>query len=269
LSRPRPDEFRRLIEVNLLGQAYGARAALPHLRRAGGALIHVSSVEAQRAMPYHSAYAASKHGVHGFVQTLRMELAHEDVPIRVVEILPPSINTPLFTTARTKIGVQPRPLPPVYPPELVTEAILRAAERPVTREIVLGGVGKQMLLGQRLSPRLMDALMGRIGFPLQETDQPKNADAPDNLYTPVAGQDRIEGDFSGEAKWEATAPWLERNKWLVVGTAAAAVGAVVLARPRRGGPRPGSSGSVPPRTEDNRPRPCLCQGSSDKVCCCS
>jgi NAD(P)-dependent dehydrogenase (short-subunit alcohol dehydrogenase family) len=47
-----PEEFKRIIEVNLLGQIYGAKAALPHLKREGrGALIHVSSVEARRALP--------------------------------------------------------------------------------------------------------------------------------------------------------------------------------------------------------------------------
>jgi NAD(P)-dependent dehydrogenase (short-subunit alcohol dehydrogenase family) len=50
-----PEEFRRVIDVNLLGQVYGAMAALPHLRREGrGALIHVSSVEARRALPLQS-----------------------------------------------------------------------------------------------------------------------------------------------------------------------------------------------------------------------
>src|SRR3712207_2602306 len=59
-----PEEFERVINVNLMGQVYGAMAALPHLKREGrGALIHISSVEAKRSLPFHSAYAASKHGI--------------------------------------------------------------------------------------------------------------------------------------------------------------------------------------------------------------
>src|SRR5918992_6165864 len=47
-----PEEFARVIDVNLMGQVYGAMAALPHLKREGrGALIHISSVEARRAFP--------------------------------------------------------------------------------------------------------------------------------------------------------------------------------------------------------------------------
>ncbi len=89
-----------------------------------------------------------------------------------------------------------------------------AAEHP-TREIVLGGAGKQMLMMDRVSPRLMDAFMARVGFPGQMTKEPKSADAPNNLYGPIRGYDRVEGDFSKMAKLEAAAPWLERNKWAV------------------------------------------------------
>jgi NAD(P)-dependent dehydrogenase (short-subunit alcohol dehydrogenase family) len=54
-----PEEFARVIDVNLMGQVYGAMAALPHLKREGrGALIHISSVEAKRSFPFHSAYGA-------------------------------------------------------------------------------------------------------------------------------------------------------------------------------------------------------------------
>lgn len=80
------EEFKRLIDVNLMGQVYGAMAALPHLKREGrGALIHVSSVEARRSFPYHSAYGAGKHGIDGFLEALRVELMHEGVPISVTK----------------------------------------------------------------------------------------------------------------------------------------------------------------------------------------
>jgi NAD(P)-dependent dehydrogenase (short-subunit alcohol dehydrogenase family) len=47
-----PQEFARVIDVNLMGQVYGAMAALPHIKREGrGALIHISSVEAKRSFP--------------------------------------------------------------------------------------------------------------------------------------------------------------------------------------------------------------------------
>ncbi len=65
-----------------------------------------------------------------------LRLAHEKLPISVTEILPASINTPFFDKARTKIGVKPMGLPPIYPPALVADTILHAAEHPA-REIVV------------------------------------------------------------------------------------------------------------------------------------
>jgi NAD(P)-dependent dehydrogenase (short-subunit alcohol dehydrogenase family) len=93
-----PKEFRRVIEVNLMGQAYGAMAALPHIKReGGGALIHVSSMGAKRSIPLQSAYCASKHGIDGFLESLRVELQHEKLPISVTQVMPATINTPSST----------------------------------------------------------------------------------------------------------------------------------------------------------------------------
>ncbi|MEW6494219.1 MAG: SDR family oxidoreductase [Cyanobacteriota bacterium] len=189
------EEFKRIIDVNLMGQVYGAMAALPHLKREGrGALIHISSLEARRSLPFHSAYAAAKHGIDGFLEALRLELLHEKLEISVTNVMPASINTPLFDKARTKLGVKPMGMPPIYQPHLVAEAILRAAEHP-TRDVVVGGAGKMMLLGQRLSPHLMDTYMLATGFKSQRTHESKSEDAPDNLFAPIPGFDRVEGDL--------------------------------------------------------------------------
>src|ERR671932_668314 len=78
----KPEEFERVVDVNLMGQVYGAMVALPHLKREGrGAMIHISSVEAARGFPLQSAYSASKHGMIGFIESLRLELEEEGVPI--------------------------------------------------------------------------------------------------------------------------------------------------------------------------------------------
>ena len=225
-----PDEFKRVIDVNLLGQAYGAMATLPHLRRTGGgALIHISSVEARRALPYHSAYAASKHGIEGFLDAMRMELQHEGAPISVTNIMPASINTPFFDKARTKLGVKPMGVPPIYQPDIVVDAILYAAEHPV-RDIVVGGAGKIISTTQRLSPRLMDAMLSRTAFEGQRTEQPKGADAPNSLFEPISGYDRVEGSFSDQALQHSTSNWLDKHpatRDFALG--AALVGGAVLA----------------------------------------
>ncbi|HEY9670497.1 MAG TPA: SDR family oxidoreductase [Waterburya sp.] len=231
-----PEEFKRVIDVNLMGQVHGAMAALPHLKREGqGSLIHVSSVEARRSFPYHSAYGASKHGIDGFLEAMRVELMHEGLSsINVTNVMPASINTPLFNKSRTKIGVKPQGLPPIYQPDIVVDAILYAACHP-TRNIIAGGAGRAMDLIQRLSPQLMDTLLlqAGAGFKLQQTNEPKSEDAPDNLFEPIAGFDRVEGDFSKQSRANSYSTWLETHpmaKWSAIAvTVLGAVGLAVLA----------------------------------------
>ncbi len=188
-----PEEFRRVIDVTLVGQAHGARAALPHLRRQGGAFISVSSVTARRSYPLQSAYCAAKHGLDGFLESLRLELLHDGTPVSVTAILPAGINTPFFEHSRTRLGVLPTAPPPVYDAGVVADAILWATEHPV-REITVGGAAKLQLLMQRLSPRLNDAFLLLAGFATQRTDEPKAPDAENNLWEPAAPA-RTEGHF--------------------------------------------------------------------------
>ena len=137
-----PDELVRVVQVNLMGSIYGIKAVLPHLRRqGGGTIVTVGSALGERAVPLQAPYVAAKHGLKGFTESLRMELEREGANVNVTLIEPSSINTPFFRHARSKLGVKPRPMPPVYQPEVVAEAILAAAEHP-RRDVVVGEAGK-------------------------------------------------------------------------------------------------------------------------------
>jgi hypothetical protein len=111
----------------------------------------------------------------------------------------------------------------------VANAILYSAEK-APREIVAGGGGKGMLLTQRLSPRLMDAMMLRGGFGSQLTDESKSATDPDGFFVPMKGQDQTEGDFSEQALPRSHLTWLDTRpalKWGIgVAGAAVALGAL-------------------------------------------
>jgi NAD(P)-dependent dehydrogenase (short-subunit alcohol dehydrogenase family) len=193
-----PEEYERVLKVNLLGQIYGAKAALPHLKHFGGALIHLSSVEAIRTAPYQSAYGASKHGLNGFLQVLRVELAHERIPVSVTQILPAAVNTPIYEKGRNKMPFKMRPVPPVYHPQVVVDAIAYAAENP-TRDLIAGGAGLGVVYAERFSPPLADFFSEVIGFTGQNAGQ---KDSPeqyrDNLFEPISGYDTVEGNFSAE-----------------------------------------------------------------------
>jgi NAD(P)-dependent dehydrogenase (short-subunit alcohol dehydrogenase family) len=190
-----PEEFKRVIDVVLMGQVYGAMAALPYLKQEGrGALIHISSLEGRRSLPLQSPYSSAKHGLEGFLESLRVELQHENIPISVTSILPAVINTPYYNKVKTKLGVKPTGIPPYYQPSLVADAILYAAEHP-TRDYIVGDVGRVLDLLQRLSPSLVDTLLVLVGFQGQRTKEVKSEDAPNNVFAPITGYDKVEGDF--------------------------------------------------------------------------
>src|SRR3954469_16403590 len=197
-ERTTPAEFQRVIDVNLMGQVHGAMAALPHLKEQGGALIHISSMGAKRGVPLQTAYCASKHGIDGFVETLRTEVQREGLPISVTNVMPATINTPLFDQARTKIGVKPVAPPPLYQPDVVVDAVLYAAEHPV-RDLVVGGSARALILGEKLAPRLIDALMVRFGFEAHDTGERKSPDAPDNFFTPLDDHNAARDGFDARA----------------------------------------------------------------------
>lgn len=192
-------ELHRVVEVNLMGEIYGMKAALPHLRRSGGSIINVSSALGERAIPLQAAYCAAKHGIVGFGESLRLELKAEHSPVRVVDVLPSSINTPLFSHARSKIGVKPKPVGPIYEPSVVAEAIIAAAKRPV-RQVYAGFAGRLLAIGQRISPRLTDWYLTGPADAVegQRTDRPD--DRVDNLFTPSTGPGSTTGDFGQRSK---------------------------------------------------------------------
>jgi NAD(P)-dependent dehydrogenase (short-subunit alcohol dehydrogenase family) len=221
-----PEEFKRVVDVTLMGQVYGAMAALPHLKREGrGALIHISSMEGVRSLPYQSSYSAAKHGIEGFLEAMRVELQHEKIPISVTSIKPAVIDTPFWDNARTKLGVKPSGIPPYYSPSLVADAIVYVAEHP-TRDFFVGDAARALDFLQRLSPELVDSLLLLIGFPLQRSNVPKSEDAPNNLYEPVPEHDTIEGSLSEALEIPSITDWLDKNpviKWgAIAGVAALA-----------------------------------------------
>ena len=225
-----PEEFERVINVNLIGQVHGAMAALPHIKREGrGALVHISSMGAKRSIPLQSAYCASKHGIDGFLEALRVEPRHEGWPIGVTSIKPATTNTPFFDKNRTKLGTKPVAPPPIYDPGVVVEAILHAAEKG-PRDVIVGGASRAMILGQTISPRLLDAIMQRrISFEVHYTNEPKPEDAPDNLFGSTEGPNTVEGSFGNRAHPRSLYTWLQTHPAMkrsvlagaVLGTAAA------------------------------------------------
>src|SRR5690606_19846984 len=154
------DAYRRVIETNLFGCINGAHAVIPHFKTRGeGVLINVASMVGKVGYPYLSAYSASKFGVVGFSESLRMELV--DMPgVKVCTIMPAVIDTPLYQHAANYTGRELKVMKPVYPAEKVAAAIVHCARHP-HRELVVGNAGRQMIMLRNASRPLAEKVINR------------------------------------------------------------------------------------------------------------
>jgi short-subunit dehydrogenase len=230
------EDHRRIFETNYWGLVYGSLAAVRVLKERGGALINMGSIASEMPTPLLSAYAASKHAVKGFTDSLRLELIEEKAPVSVTLIKPSGIDTPFAQHAPNYMDKAAQVPPPAYDPDLVADAVLHAAETP-TREITVGGAGKLMTLLAHVAPHLADRLYAATFPPLaKDASSPKRPTR--GLHEPGSGG-RARGGQSfvrGSSLYTAaqTHPKLAMGIGVAAGLAAAAVAAGALRRSGRG-----------------------------------
>jgi NAD(P)-dependent dehydrogenase (short-subunit alcohol dehydrogenase family) len=92
-----PDEWRKQLEINVIGALAVTQAALPRLRKSRGRIVFISSVNGRLSMPLVGAYAASKFALEAAADALRMELT--PWKIRVVVVEPAQTDTDMWRTA--------------------------------------------------------------------------------------------------------------------------------------------------------------------------
>ena len=217
------DDMRRVMDVTFWGVVNGTRAALPLLRKNGGALLNIGSEVSSTPVPLQGPYVAAKHAVLGFTEVLRLELEKDGAPVSVTLIQPGSIDTPFFRHSKSVTGREPAPPPPVYAPEMVAEAILRCAEHP-QRNVIVGGGARAMIGLRRAAPRLTDWLFERTLFSSQQGDRLARA-YEGSLYEP-SGPSSVHGGFGGRRLSLYTSaalnPWMSTLAVLAVGAGALA-----------------------------------------------
>lgn len=220
LSDISPDEFRRATEVTYLGTVHGTMSALKRMRRREcGVVVNVGSALAYRGIPLQAPYCGAKHAIKGFTESVRCELLHEGSRVHVTMVHLPALNTPQFHWCRTRLPRHPQPVPPIYAPELAAEAIVWASERR-RREVFVGGPSVATVWANKLAPWLVDRYLGRTGYDAQQTDRPVEADRPDNLFEPAAGDYGAHGEFSDRSKERSLQWWITRHRplWRRYGT---------------------------------------------------
>ncbi|MDQ3928575.1 MAG: SDR family oxidoreductase [Chloroflexota bacterium] len=179
------DEARRLFDINFWGELHGCKAVLPIMKaQGGGTIVNVTSVTARRPLPLMSVYSASKAALNGLSEGIRTELDGTGVELCIV--MPATIDTPLFEHARSKEGVAPRPVPPIYPPSEVARAIERVAEKP-QRQIFAGPAGMGFHVGNFLMPDVLDKALAKVGW-TQLTSEPEPPRGNDNLDRGLGGR---------------------------------------------------------------------------------
>jgi NAD(P)-dependent dehydrogenase (short-subunit alcohol dehydrogenase family) len=177
-------DFRKQMEVNLIGQLIVTQAFLPllgtdrALKGKPGRIVNIGSISGKNGSPFLGAYSSSKHALEGFSESLRRELmlygidvilvgpgpiatpiwekAEETdlAPYQNTDYLQPALKFQKYAVANGKKG---------YPPEKVGEVVLKAltTSRPRVRYAVVRGNPLLQLLQELLPKRLIDELMAK------------------------------------------------------------------------------------------------------------
>jgi NAD(P)-dependent dehydrogenase (short-subunit alcohol dehydrogenase family) len=225
VTQIRPEEYRRVMEVNYLGYVHGTLAALKHMRpQNSGVIMQIGSALAYRSIPLQSAYCASKAAIRAFTDSLRSELLHEGSAIEITHLHLPAVNTPQFEVVRSRLPEHPHPVPPLYQPEVIARAAVWAALHP-QRELWIGTSTIKAILGQRVIPGLLDRYLANKAWSTQHTtDVPPHhpvEHAADNLNEPLPGDRGAHGPFDHEAESFSLQLWARMHaRELALGAAA-------------------------------------------------
>jgi NAD(P)-dependent dehydrogenase (short-subunit alcohol dehydrogenase family) len=178
------EEVRKQLEVNFIGQVAVTQAFLPLLRRSRGRVVNIGSVGGEVALPFLSPYAASKHAIEGFSDSLRREV--EPLGVHVSVVRPGAIRSSIWERGNAAADEVLANVPPealeVYgdavrgaraaanqraqeamPAQEVADVVEHAltADKPKTRYVV-GRTGKAMVALERWLPdRVFDRLVAR------------------------------------------------------------------------------------------------------------
>ena len=180
-----PEEWRKQLEINVIGALAVTQAALPRLRKSRGRIVLISSVNGRLSMPLVGAYAASKFALEAAADALRMELKPWKIGVVVVE--PAQTDTDMWRTADTMVEDLEASLSPEHrglyakhiagfkkmipvsqklavPTEKVSAVVEEAltAKRPRARYIVGLGPKAQVALMSVMPTKMRDIVLRKV-----------------------------------------------------------------------------------------------------------
>jgi short-subunit dehydrogenase len=196
------EDFRRVLDVNVMGYVHGARAALPRMKEQGnGTIVNVSSIVGIVPQPYTHAYSMSKAAIKALSASLRQELLLDGQSrnIKVATVMPATIDTPFFQHGANYTGRATKAMPPVYTPERVARAIVNLVRIP-RREVIVGPMGRTLAMQSKMTPGLVEKLMA---VQVDKTHLARTKPAPvtnGNLYEPAPGTGSVDGGWKGKRR---------------------------------------------------------------------
>ena len=185
------EQHQRVIETNVFGPMFGARAVVPLFKEQGhGVMINVGSVLSKVGQPFVPSYVISKFALRGLTEALRPECA-EYPDIHICGFYPYAVDTPHFQEGANERGRKARAMPPTQSPEKVADALVALAARPrrerhVPRSAVLG-LALHWLM-PRTTERLLLRALSRWHF-----DDRSEPVTDGNLRAPSDEKGRVHG----------------------------------------------------------------------------
>jgi hypothetical protein len=162
--------------------------------------------------------------VKGFVESVRCELRAKSSPVHITMVQLPGLNTPQFEHCRSKLPKHPKPVAPVFQPELAANAVHWAAHHR-RREVYVGFPTLYTIAGSKLAPWLLERYLAKTAVTGQQADEPPSPlHERGNLFEPVDTADPgARGPFDDEAR-ERSLQWLaSRHRRTLAGAAAASL----------------------------------------------
>jgi len=222
-------DYKRVTDVLYLGFVHGTLAALKRmLPRDRGTIIQIGSALAYRSIPLQSAYCACKHAINGFTDSLRCELYHDKSNVKVTTVQMPAMNTIQFDWVKNRMPNDTQPVPPIFEPELTAEVVVAAGfARNPRREYWVGSPTIMAIVGQKFIPGILDRYLGRTGYKSQQIpNEPRDPNAPNNLYDYVPGVHSARGKFDDRSTRTSAEIFVSLHPGLLAVGAAVAVTAI-------------------------------------------
>jgi NAD(P)-dependent dehydrogenase (short-subunit alcohol dehydrogenase family) len=229
-------DYKRVTEVLYLGFVHGTLAALRRmLPRDRGTIVQIGSALAYRSIPLQSAYCASKHAINGFTDSLRCELIHDRSNVKVTAVHMPAMNTTQFGWVKNRMPHNAQPVPPIFEPALAAEVVVEAGTAKCPRrEYWVGTPTIAAILAQRIAPGMLDRYLGKTGYESQQiAAEPRDPNAPNNLYESIPGPHRTRGKFGDKSTQTSPEVFISRHRTLFALGAAAIAGVGLLTLRRK------------------------------------